>query len=247
MSFPPRIWLDYRPVRIGWVIDGRDTAQLETAARWNACLWGGRYNPIISTEDTTLANQQIRLFGVDVLVPVITTTTTESFIKSHTHLHFHMWSESIFHDKHCEFLDIRHAAKKAARYAMSDRSSGLRQVVQPTWAPTDPLAPLLHLLLGRYPDPAEIKIDYTAGLRADLGFEQKAIIEGEALPLEWLSVTTPLRFSGFDLSWRRERSTWAGPGVFLAMPLNSMTSYHSGTYGRLEHRFASMIQTKPRA
>jgi hypothetical protein len=213
MSLPPRIWLDYRPVRIGWVIDGRDMAQLETTARWNACLWGGRYNPIIMIDDTTLANQQTRLFGVDVLVAVVATTTTESFIKSHPHLHFHLWTESIFNDRHCEFLDIRHAAKKAVRHAVSDKPSVFRQVVQPTWTSTDPLAPLLHLLLGRYPDPAEIKIDYPAGLRSDLGFAEKTINDGEAVSSDWLSVITPLGFSGFDLSWRRERSSWTGPGV----------------------------------
>jgi hypothetical protein len=32
MGNPPRIWLDYRPVRIGWVVEGADVEQLATAA-----------------------------------------------------------------------------------------------------------------------------------------------------------------------------------------------------------------------
>src|SRR5258707_12606666 len=30
MANPPRIWLDYRPVRIGWVIPNQDVARLAT-------------------------------------------------------------------------------------------------------------------------------------------------------------------------------------------------------------------------
>jgi hypothetical protein len=47
MPNPPRIWLDYRPVRIGWVVDEPDVATLAMAAGFNTCLWGGRFNPII--------------------------------------------------------------------------------------------------------------------------------------------------------------------------------------------------------
>jgi hypothetical protein len=45
MSNPPRIWLDYRPVRIGWVVDDPSVAALAAAAHFNSCLWGGRFNP----------------------------------------------------------------------------------------------------------------------------------------------------------------------------------------------------------
>ena len=41
MANAPRIWLDYRPVRIGWVIADRDIAQLVTAAQWNTCCGAG--------------------------------------------------------------------------------------------------------------------------------------------------------------------------------------------------------------
>ena len=40
MSNPPRIWLTYRPVRIGWVVEGSNLSQLVTAASWSTCLWG---------------------------------------------------------------------------------------------------------------------------------------------------------------------------------------------------------------
>ena len=80
MNNPPRIWLDYRPVRIGWVVSNRDVAQLTAAARWNSCLWGGRFNPVIPMNDRGLSDKLICLFGVDVLLPVAPTDDTKAFI-----------------------------------------------------------------------------------------------------------------------------------------------------------------------
>ena len=60
MSNPPRIWLDYRPVRIGWVIPNQDVARLVTDATWNSCLWGGRHNYVIPAHDTALADRHLR-------------------------------------------------------------------------------------------------------------------------------------------------------------------------------------------
>ena len=57
MATPPRIWLDYRPVRIGWVIDEPEPVQLAEAARINSCLWGGRFNPVIPCRDTELVDK----------------------------------------------------------------------------------------------------------------------------------------------------------------------------------------------
>jgi hypothetical protein len=68
MPSAPRIWLDYRPVRIGWVIADRDIARLATAATWSSCLWGGRFNPIIPIHDVTLADQLVKTFAVDILL-----------------------------------------------------------------------------------------------------------------------------------------------------------------------------------
>ena len=82
MSYPPRIWLDYRPVRIGWVVSGQDVGQLGTAATWNACLWGGRHNCIIPAHDTVLADRLVACFGVDVLLPVHSDSVTSAFIEA---------------------------------------------------------------------------------------------------------------------------------------------------------------------
>lgn len=37
----------FRPVRVGFLIDPQDITQVSRAAQLSACIWGGRYNPII--------------------------------------------------------------------------------------------------------------------------------------------------------------------------------------------------------
>jgi hypothetical protein len=215
VSNPPRIWLDYRPVRIGWIVADRDVAQLTTAASWNSCLWGGRFNPIIPMADRELAAKLIRVFGVDVLLPVEATDETAAFIGSYPHLHFTFWGNSIFSDKRCEFVDIRHAVKRAARHTAAGGRFG--PLARPVWAAADPLAPLFGCLLGRYPDPTAITIDYVRGIRSVLDMPDKAIADGEQLSPEFLTSITPLGITGFDLSLRRERSGWSSPGIILGI------------------------------
>jgi hypothetical protein len=92
----PRIWVDYRPVRIGWVTPERDIALLATAAAWNSCLWGGRFNPVIPIHDAAQGDQLVKTFAVDVLIPVEGTEATRTFIGRFPHLGHNRWREPIF-------------------------------------------------------------------------------------------------------------------------------------------------------
>jgi hypothetical protein len=215
MSNPPRIWLDYRPVRVGWVITDREVAQLTTAANWNTCLWGGRFNPMIPIGERDLSDKLISLFGVDVLIPVSPTDETKAFIDSYPHLRFHMWGNSIFNQKRCEFVDVRHAVKRAVREATVGAGPSLGSIVRPVWSGGDALAPLFDVLLGRYPEATEITINYPRGIRSALEMPDKAIAEDEALSSDFLRSVTPLAFTGFDLSYKRDRSSWLSPGIIL--------------------------------
>jgi hypothetical protein len=200
-------------MRIGWVAADRNVAHLTTAASWNSCLWGGRFNPIIPMADHELADKLIRVFGVDVLLPIEATDEMTAFIASFPHLHYTYWGTSIFDDKRCEFVDIRHAVKRAARQIAAGTRLG--PVVRPAWDDADPLAPLFNLLLGRYPDPTATIIDYVRGIRSVLDMPDQTIADGEQLSPELLSSIAPLALTGFDLSHRRERSGWSNPGVLL--------------------------------
>ncbi len=213
MSNPPRIWLDYRPVRIGWVVDEPNVDALAAAAEFNTCLWGGRYNPIIPCRETQLATALVKLFNVDVLVPVNETESTAAFIRAYPHLHLGVLHDGIFRDRYCAVVDIRHAAHRASRMP----GFGRAQFIRPTWTGADPLAPLLPLLFGRYPDrPGAITIDYVRGIRSELEMPDRAIDVNTPLAPELHAheSLTPLSFTEFDLTvHRRDVSSWLGPGI----------------------------------
>ena len=91
MPSAPRIWLEYRPVRIGWVVPDRDITRLSKAAAWNSCLWGGRYNPVIPIDNPALADQLIRTFAVDLLIPIGASDATLTFIDRFPYLAHTRW------------------------------------------------------------------------------------------------------------------------------------------------------------
>jgi hypothetical protein len=211
MSNPPRIWLDYRPVRIGWVVDDPSLAALAAAAHFNSCLWGGRFNPIIPCRDAQLAAALIKVFNVDVLLPVQPTEKTAALLGRWPHLDVNIRGDSIFRDRHCAFVDIQHAVKRAQRAPEFARD----RFIRPTWTNSDPLAPLLSLTFGSYPDPGVIAIDYARGIRSLLEFPDHVIGATDQLAPKLLESVTPLLFTGFDLTVQRDRSGWLAPGIVL--------------------------------
>ena len=218
MSNPPRIWLDYRPVRIGWVAEARDVAQLATAASWSTCLWGGLFNPIIPIEDRDFSDSLIRTFGVDVLIPVVTSNATKAFVDSYPHLHLAMWGGGVFENGLSEFVDIRHAIRRAAG-AGAPAPLRLSAFVRPVWLPDDPMAAMFSVLFGRYPSPEDVTLDYVAGFRRSLAMPDRPIDRDAAIPAELCRGITPLDFTAFDISSRREWG-WLDPGIVLGDAIN---------------------------
>src|SRR6266567_6212387 len=161
MSNPPRIWLDYRPVRIGWVVCERDITLLTQIASWNTCIWGGRFNCVVPAYDTELADRLVSCFAVDILLPVRPDKETKTFIDRFPHLAIHRWSDSIFAQGDCEFADIRHALRRIA--ARPDKSLEER-IHFPTWDANDPLGALFAAQFGSYPAPDRNIADYKAGV-----------------------------------------------------------------------------------
>jgi hypothetical protein len=212
MPNPPRILLDYRPVRIGWVIPNQDVAALLAAATWNTCLWGGRSNCIVPAHDTALADRLVSCFRVDVLLPVQPDAETTVFIERFPHLRHHRWRDSIFQRRQCEFADIRHAWRRIVAHQDSDASS---RIALPHWEDGDALHPWLILHAGRHPAPDADIADYKGGIQNAFITSEITITSTGEIPVSLLEKITPLGLTGYDLSRKRDRSSWLDPGVVL--------------------------------
>lgn len=144
-------------------------------------------------------------------MPVQATEQTAAFISAWPHLRLKIWNNSVFHNRHCAFVDIRHAVKRALRVSWFKRD----RFIRPTWTNADPLAPLFSLIFGGYPDPREITINYARGIRSELDMPDRAINTTDQLAPELLEFTTPLLFTGFHLTFHRDTSGWLAPGIVL--------------------------------
>jgi hypothetical protein len=214
MQSAPRVWLDYRPVRIGWVIPDRDLVRLAKAAAWNCCLWGGRFNPVIPIHEPTLADQMVKTFAADLLIPVDGTEATQAFIDRFPYLVHTRWRELIFERRNCEFADIRHAARRIFRHQDKQVES---ELILPTWDQADPLHPLLSVAFGMYPTPDEQIADYKAGIRQTFNVPERNIATGGEIPADLLDGISPLALTGYDMVRQRGPRTryWSSPTIVL--------------------------------
>ena len=79
---------DYRPLRIGFLVDADDIKGVSSSAGVNTLLWGGIYNPIIPVlpDDDTQAKELISIFEVDILKAVQPSEQIESVVNQYPYL-----------------------------------------------------------------------------------------------------------------------------------------------------------------
>jgi hypothetical protein len=126
-------------------------------------------------------------------------------------------AEKLFHDRHCEFVDIRNAVSRAVTSTTNRAADILASVVHPVWSQDDPLTTLFTILLGRYPDPNDATTNYPGGIRGSLEMPDKPIAQDDEMPAEVIGSITPLSFTGHGITWRTNRSSlsWLSPGIVL--------------------------------
>lgn len=221
MANAPTIWLDYRPVRIGWVIEGENLEQLYTAVGWSSCLWGGRFNPAIPMHNPKLADCLIKAFNVDVLIPISPNDSTKKFIESYPHLDLHRWGEEIFRQGECLFVDVRHATIKLAQASIDKSHDDVLPIKRPMWDTSDPLKTLFGIYFGHYPSLDEIKLNYADGIGRTVKIEEVAILNGVDLHPDFLKKIKPIDLTTYDISIKSGGWTgWLGSGLVLGNPQN---------------------------
>jgi hypothetical protein len=148
------LYISYRPLRIGFLIRGGSADDLVGAARTNTFLWGGRYNPIIATDDLVAARRLIADFRVDLLHPVTEHADGAQLIAEHEYLAWPREIGSLFAprgpDNEIEptVLDIQPALVDSWERTMRHRENSRFRTF--TWDEGDELATLFTVWFGQF-------------------------------------------------------------------------------------------------
>jgi hypothetical protein len=111
----------------------------------------------------------------------------------------------VFADGRCDFADIRHAMSRA-KALRDDRHKSLAvEPVRPVWSQDDPLAALLSVLVGRYPDPNEVTIDYAEWMRRSLDTLEFSLTQETEVPTNVVGSLTPLSLTSYGITARSIR------------------------------------------
>lgn len=206
----PSIWLDYRPVRIGWVIGEPSLDTTAMAAQLSTCLWGGRFNPIIPAYKPGLAETLITTFGIDVLHPLDSSKEAQELVKKYSsRLITTALEKYIFNakEKFCQYADIYHPSRRLAREKQDHR-----ELAYIKWRDDDPLAQLLSLTFGKHPSSDVTGTDYASTY---IGLSPKAVTikSDEPLPVMPWNYVSPINFTTYFLRLYGEASSWLSPGI----------------------------------
>jgi hypothetical protein len=154
----------------------------------------------------------VRLFGVDLLIPIDGTAVTQAFIDRHPHLAHNRWREAIFREGRCEFADIRHLLRRIHRDQDNQAKAHLSL---PVWDHSDALNTLFSVMLGRYPEPGDQIADYRAAIRNEFNASEITITDTGEVPLELTDSIPPLSLTAYGMTGQRDPTRWLNPGIVL--------------------------------
>lgn len=151
--------LNYRPIRIGFLVKEGSLDDLVLAAKINTLLWGGIYNPIIPVGGgTNLPEQLIELYAVDVLHRVSQTDEINVIYDKYNYLRTPYYYEDVIYKKEeggkeeIRFFDILHIIKyyweKEFKFAREPESNCMFI----KWENGNPFDTLFTIIFGKYPE-----------------------------------------------------------------------------------------------
>lgn len=185
------IQVDYRSLRIGFCVRDGNIQDIITASQLNTLLWGGIYNPIIPIgAKDNLADDLVKFFQIDVLIPIIDTPEIKNFIKKYEWASFpwtHHSREIITDDsyktgyKKVSVLDISHILKKIWDEEFKFAPNGKSNCAYVSWKSTDPDANILNLVFGNYPK-EKFSFNYLTSYKKALRAKEVKIETKKSLP-----------------------------------------------------------------
>jgi len=142
--------VSYRSVRIGFLIKDGAIDDFVKCCEINTLLWGGIYNPIIPVGNNDyLTRQFVRLFSVDILLPISNDPKTKSLIKDYPYLKnpYHPSGNIFYEDWHTKkqvvsFIDVIHLIDYYWEEEFKHSKDDLSNCVYIYWDSKNPFAPL---------------------------------------------------------------------------------------------------------
>jgi len=192
-------YLNYRPVRIGFLVRNGNTEDLIEAASLNTILWGGIFNPIIPVSyENKSTDQLIDLFSVDALYAVAESDPIKEVLKRHDFLRCPHNFENVIYslegDKaHTRYVDIINLIlviwDKEFKFAPQDYKSNCTFI---RWDNEDAFSTLYTLLFGSYKMPFEgFASHFIKGLKA----KELAISKGDNIEASLTKTVSPIDFT----------------------------------------------------
>lgn len=209
------VYITYRTVKVGWCIRKGDLDSLRSSAKLSFLCWGGTLNPYIVVDDSgdnAEAMGMIQLFRPDILIPVSPDDAVlNGFIAKFPHLNAYFGAEGVLRDKVLQVLDISHPLRKLDKHLAEDDRYKKVQIAK--WDAADPLADLLMLSIGQYPDESVTTLNYEqAAIREKLGDLLVPFTQDQIIPSEIFNQLTP---ANLVISFMKSNVIGKGHGVFI--------------------------------
>jgi len=214
-----RVDIAYRPLRVVWAIHSGDKAALRQAVRLTHTLWGGRYNPIVLVDRPEEAKQLVEAFRADLIYPIGEDDAVKQFPKQFPHLIDPLYGGPFLGGTRAgataQLLDIHNAL------AHWHDTAGWKPVLEQgvrvfEWEEDDPLSDVFLMWLGRYPDAADIGIDYAHVLGKATMAIQERIHQDRPIPTSTVNHPSIGYLTKHELTRHYTiRSAWKSPGFYI--------------------------------
>jgi hypothetical protein len=219
--------INYRPIRAALLVRDQSFDDLRRAAGIASMLWGGIYNPIVPVgADLKSASKLCETYNVDVLVPIAESAEIHQLMSDNMFLALSQAPfQGIFteewHTKKLDlvYLDIAHAIDLLWNRGIKDmKGSQHSNAVLVTWDESDPLATLLSLQYGFYPEIENLNKSFATAFRNGLRAKERSIKLNGSIPKKLSKEVPPIQFTCQDL--RIDALYDNRSGVYIGNPEN---------------------------
>src|SRR5271166_2523963 len=202
---PISLRVSYRPLRIGWCIEGENLDHFAKAVALSHVFWGGRFNPIIPCSNRELAEALIRAFNVDVLYNVSGTAAVDNFIKEFPYIQWPDFHPQLFvergsgPERQPTMLDVAHPAQHLYESYVDRREKPAIDAAMYSWDQADPLRLALLATCGLYPPEVDTGRDYSRLFQKAFALTPTAVALTDPLPADLFRKLTPNHLTTVEL------------------------------------------------